>query len=100
MTLIKTSVTEPRHDRALAYLLLRITMGTNICIHGVSRLIRGPASFAHSLLPLFHKTFLPGWSVLAFGWMLPWLESSLGLLLPPGLRTRLALVAGQGCLLL
>jgi len=34
VTLTKTSVAEPRHARALAYLLLRTTMGTNICIHG------------------------------------------------------------------
>jgi thiosulfate dehydrogenase [quinone] large subunit len=90
---------EAQGNGALAYFLLRITIGTNICMHGVSRLLGGPASFAHSLLPLFQKTFLPGWSVLALGLSLPWFETILRLLLLLGLRTRLALIAGSVLLL-
>ena len=86
---------ESQRDVASAYLLLRITIGTNICIHGVSRLLAGPASFAHSLLSLFQKTPLPGWSVFAFGLALPWLEAVLGALVLLGLRTRFALIAGS-----
>lgn len=82
-------------DGAYAYLLLRLTIGLNICIHGISRLLAGPASFAHALVPMFQKTLLPAWSVLAFGLTLPWLEAILGLLLLPGLQTRPALIAGS-----
>lgn len=87
-------------DRTLAYLLLRTTIGMNIAIHGVSRLLTGPGSFAHSLIPLFQRTLLPVWSVLAFGLALPWLETILGLLLLLGLGTRLALIGGSLLLVL
>jgi thiosulfate dehydrogenase (quinone) large subunit len=87
--------TESQRDGAMAYLLLRITIGMNICIHGISRLLSGPSSFAHSLIPLFQRTLLPAWSVLAFGLALPWLEAVLGLLVLAGLRTRLALAGGS-----
>lgn len=86
---------ESQRDGAYAYLLLRLTIGLNICIHGISRLLAGPASFAHSLVSSFQKTPLPAWSILAFGLSLPWLETILGLLLLLGLRTRVALIAGS-----
>ena len=50
-------------DIAVAYLLLRMTIGLNIFIHGPSRLFMGVTVFAGSLVPMFAKTFLPGWSV-------------------------------------
>jgi hypothetical protein len=61
-------------DIAVAYLLLRMTIGLNIFIHGLSRLLMGVTVFADSLVPMFAKTFLPGWSVYAFGLVLPWVE--------------------------
>lgn len=82
-------------DIRIAYLLLRITLGTNICVHGVSRIFVGQSAFAHSLIPLFQKTFLPAWSVLAFGLALPWLEAILGLFLLVGMRTYFALTTGS-----
>jgi thiosulfate dehydrogenase [quinone] large subunit len=80
---------------ALAFLLLRLTLGLNICMHGVSRIAAGPATFANSLIPMFQKTPLPVWSVRAFGLALPWAEAILGFLLLLGLYTRLALVIGS-----
>jgi len=82
-------------DIAVAYLLLRMTIGLNIFIHGLSRLLMGPTVFAESLLPMFAKTFLPGGSVYAFGLALPWVETTLGLLLLLGFRTRIALVGSS-----
>ena len=82
-------------DGAYAYLLLRLTLGVNICMHGISRILAGPGSFAHSLVSLFQKTPLPIWMLLAFGLTLPWLEAILGLLLLLGLRTRAALIGGS-----
>jgi thiosulfate dehydrogenase [quinone] large subunit len=81
-------------DIAVAYLLLRMTIGLNIFIHGLSRLLMGVTVFVDSLVPMFAKTFLPGWSVYAFGLVLPWVETLLGLLLLIGFRSRICLV---GC---
>lgn len=87
--------TEDVSERVLAYMLLRITLGMNIAVHGVSRLIAGPGQFAHSLEPMFEKTFLPGWSVYTFGLVLPFVEALLGVLVLVGLQTRHALVGGS-----
>jgi thiosulfate dehydrogenase (quinone) large subunit len=89
------SVSEPKRDVAIAYGLLRVTLGLNICIHGVSRLIAGVTSFAHSLVPMFQKTPLPAWSVFAFGLVLPWAEALLGMLVLTGFRTRIGLIGGS-----
>ena len=89
----------PRKSRwrgpALAFLLLRLTLGLNICMHGVSRIAAGPATFADSIVPMFLNTPLPAWSVHVFGLMLPWAEAILGFLLLLGFCTRFALVAGS-----
>ena len=45
-----------RRGPALAFLLLRLTLGLNICMHGVSRIAAGPATFADSLVPMFQNT--------------------------------------------
>jgi thiosulfate dehydrogenase [quinone] large subunit len=85
-------------DIAVAYLLLRTTIGLNIFIHGLSRLLMGLTVFADSLVPMFAKTFLPGWSVYAFGLVLPWVETILGILLLLGFRTRIGLVGSSALL--
>ena len=82
-------------DRRLAYALLRVIVGVNLAVHGISRLLAGPRAFAASLVSLFHATPLPAWSVFAFGFVLPWVEATLGLLLLLGLATRFALVAAS-----
>jgi thiosulfate dehydrogenase (quinone) large subunit len=57
---------------ALAFLLLRLKLGLNICMHGASPIAAGPATFANSLVPMFGNTPLPAWSVHGFGLVLPW----------------------------
>jgi thiosulfate dehydrogenase [quinone] large subunit len=94
-----TGTMERNRDIALAYFLLRATVGVNIAFHGVSRILAGPANFASTLVPLFQKTLLPVWSVLGFGLALPWVEAVLGILVLAGLRTRIALI-GCGLLIL
>ena len=81
-------------DLALGYALLRITLGINIAMHGVSRILAGPATFAASLAQQFSSTVLPQFAVLGFGYALPWLETLIGLLVLVGALTRVALVAG------
>ena len=81
-------------DLALGYALLRITLGINIAMHGISRLLAGPATFVASLTQQFSSTVLPHFAVLGFGYALPWLETLIGLLVLVGALTRVALVAG------
>lgn len=81
-------------DRSLAYALLRLVLGINIAMHGISRLAMGPSSFAHGLAQLFAKTPLPAWSVFAFGICLPWAEALTGVLILAGAASRVAYVLG------
>jgi len=88
MPLQKTS------DLSLAYLLLRATLGVNILMHGVSRILSGQGHFASMLIQQFHAAPLPQSLVEAFAYALPWLEAVLGLLVLVGLFTRAALILG------
>lgn len=81
-------------DFALAYALLRLTLGINIAMHGISRVLTGPSAFAASLTRQFAGTPLPDFAVRSFGYALPWLEALIGLLILCGAFTRVALVAG------
>jgi len=80
-------------DERLAYVLLRVVVGANLMMHGVSRMIAGSGEFAAKLVMQFAHAPLPAWSVWAFGLVLPAIEGGLGLLLLIGLRTRAVLIA-------
>lgn len=82
-------------DQRLAYALLRIVVGLNLMMHGISRMLIGPGVFASKLVGQFAHAHLPVWSIWSFGMVLPAIEALLGLLLLIGLRTRAALVAGS-----
>jgi thiosulfate dehydrogenase [quinone] large subunit len=82
-------------DQRLAYALLRMVVGLNLMMHGVSRMLAGPQTFTAHLVGQFARTPLPAWSVWGFGMVLPAIEALLGLLLLIGLRTRATLVAGS-----
>ncbi|HWA95386.1 MAG TPA: MauE/DoxX family redox-associated membrane protein [Terracidiphilus sp.] len=83
-----------RNDRALAYALLRLVLGVNISMHGLSRLM-APDKFVHAIQSQFVNAPLPHFAVTAFAISLPWAEAVLGLLLVAGWRTRFALVGGS-----
>jgi thiosulfate dehydrogenase [quinone] large subunit len=87
--------TREKRDQRAAYALLRIILGVNICLHGVSRLITGGTLFSSKLAAQFAHSPLPGPLVSAFGTVLPWVEALFGLLILLGLRTRAALVGGS-----
>lgn len=76
-------------------MLLRVTLGPNISLHGVVRWTKGLHSFAESLVPLFAKTPLPPWSVFDFGYVIPILETLVGAAVLFGLQTRRAFLAGS-----
>ena len=54
----------------------------------------GTASFASALTTQFAGTPLPHFAVQGFGYVLPWAEAVIGLLILFGAFTRLALIAG------
>jgi thiosulfate dehydrogenase [quinone] large subunit len=82
-------------DEKIAYALLRAVAGTNLLMHGVSRLLAGPDGFAAHLTTQFAHSPLPEWIVRGFGTALPPIEGLIGLLLLIGLKTRWALIAAS-----
>ena len=74
-------------------------MGMSFFGHGAIRLTK-LSVFSHGMVEQFSKSFLPGWSVLVFGFVLPFLEFTTGLLLLLGLFTRFAIVSGVAIILL
>jgi thiosulfate dehydrogenase [quinone] large subunit len=81
-------------DEAVAYALLRLTIGVTMLVHGANRIARGPEQFAAGMVRDFAATILPAFQVHLFGLSLPFIEAALGVLLILGLLTRWALVVG------
>jgi len=82
-------------DIVIAYTILRLSFGANIMLHGISRLLNGRAAFLAYLTHYFeHSHLIPASSLPAFGAVLPWVETTLGLLLMLGLFSRFTLIAG------
>lgn len=84
-----------RDHRAVAYGLMRLALGVNIFGHGFFRILTGVGAFATGMAQGMEKSPLPHGMILAFGYCIPVIEVSVGLLLILGLFTRLALVAGS-----
>jgi thiosulfate dehydrogenase [quinone] large subunit len=80
--------------RELAYLFLRLTLGINILMHGLARILSGLAPFADGMAKQFAGTSIPPALVHAFAIALPWTELFIGLLILVGLWTRTALALG------
>lgn len=82
-------------DRALGYVFLRVALGLDIALHGITRLFIGTLSqFVTATVTQFQHSPLPEWQVRAFATVLPFLELGIGVLLIAGLATRWALAAG------
>ena len=80
--------------RELAYFLLRLTLGVNILMHGLSRILSGLEPFAAGMMKQFASTPLPLSLVHAFAYALPWSELFIGIAILFGLWTRPALILG------
>jgi thiosulfate dehydrogenase (quinone) large subunit len=80
-------------DRAIAYAMLRFTLGLDILMHGLVRLPHLSA-FAEATAKLFVNTPLPAFTVRLFALGLVFVETAVGLLLLLGLWTRSALLLG------
>jgi thiosulfate dehydrogenase [quinone] large subunit len=83
-------------DRKLAYALFRLSLGTNVLMHGAARIF-GPRAeaFASKTASLFSGTPLPPGPVHAFLVVLPFVEFTLGGLIAAGLFTLWALTLGS-----
>jgi thiosulfate dehydrogenase [quinone] large subunit len=82
-------------NATIAYAILRLSFGANIMLHGLSRILNGRAAFLAYLTHYFeHAHLIPASSLPAFGAVLPWVETSLGLLLMLGLFSRFTMIAG------
>lgn len=77
-----------------SYVLLRVTLGINIFMHGIVRWVAGLRGFASAFVPMFQRTPLPTWSMYGFGYVLPILEAAIGAAVFVGFRTRAALTSG------
>jgi thiosulfate dehydrogenase [quinone] large subunit len=78
----------------LAYLLFRVLLGINICLHGATRIAAGESGFAGKIESQFAHTVLPHPLIAAFAFSLPWAEAIIGCLVTVGLFTRSALTSG------
>ena len=80
-------------DYVLAYFTLRLALGVNELIHGVTRIFTGSLSaFVDLTQTQFQNTPLPVWQVRSFATVVPIAEFAIGILLILGLWTRWALV--------
>ena len=87
-------------NTVIAYTILRVSFGANIMLHGLSRILNGRAAFLAYLTHYFeHSHLVPAGMLPAFGAVLPWVETALGLLLVLGLFSRLTLIVGALVLL-
>jgi thiosulfate dehydrogenase [quinone] large subunit len=80
-------------DRAIGYLLIRLTIGASLFGHGVVRLPKLGAFHAH-MVSDFKTSYLPGFLVSVSSYALPFAELSIGVLLLAGALTRASAVAG------
>lgn len=83
-------------DHGLAFAIIRLTLGINILLHGLTRIFgpSGAEAFASKTAPQFSGTPLPSALVFAFLVAVPFVEAILGLLTALGLFTRWALALG------
>jgi thiosulfate dehydrogenase [quinone] large subunit len=82
-------------NTVIAYNILRLSFGANILLHGLSRVLNGRPAFLAYLTHYFEHAHLISPGMLpVFGAVLPWVETTLGLLLMVGLFSRFTLIVG------
>ena len=78
---------------SIIMLLMRLAVGMIFWTAGLQHLGTGIGEFVRNLLVQFAGTILPPFLIASFGYILPFLETIVGLLLLIGLFTRLAFIA-------
>jgi len=95
MSHLETGSSQKNSNIVIAYTILRLSFGANILLHGLSRILNGRPAFLAYLTHYFEHAHLISPGMLpVFGAVLPWVETTLGLLLMLGLFSRFALIAG------
>ncbi|HEV2576787.1 MAG TPA: DoxX family membrane protein [Acidobacteriaceae bacterium] len=89
-------------DQRIAYLLLRVIAGMDFFGHGFARIFTGThlGGFAHWMVGDMAKAPLPASLVLVIGYVVPWVELAVGLMLLFGVGVRFALVTALLLMLL
>ena len=80
-------------SRVLGYTTLRLAVGVAMLVHGAER-FGHVSQFADGLVKMFATTWLPRPAVLGFAYLTPPVELAIGLMVLPGLFTRLGLLCG------
>jgi thiosulfate dehydrogenase [quinone] large subunit len=95
MNPLETVSSRKASNIVIAYTILRLSFGANILLHGLSRVLNGKAAFLAYLTHYFeHAHLVPAGMLPIFAAVLPWVETTLGLLLVLGLFSRLTLIVG------
>jgi thiosulfate dehydrogenase [quinone] large subunit len=95
MNSLETVSSRRASNIVIAYTILRLSFGANILLHGLSRVLNGKAAFLAYLTHYFeHAHLVPAGMLPIFAAVLPWVETTLGLLLVLGLFSRFALIVG------
>ncbi len=92
------SSSSPPREQQWAYLALRLALGLNMFLHGVTRL-PDLGGFADGIVGTFEGSLLPAPLVEAFATTLPFVEGAIGGLLLLGLFRRQALLMGVAVML-
>ena len=89
-------------EQRVAYVMLRVVAGMDFFGHGFARIFTGTrlGGFAHWMVGDMAKAPLPANLVLAIGYVVPWAELVLGLMLLFGVGVRFALVTALLLMLL
>jgi thiosulfate dehydrogenase [quinone] large subunit len=95
MSPLETVSSRKASDIVIAYTILRLSFGANILLHGLSRVLNGRAAFLAYLTHYFeHAHLIPMGMLPTFAAVLPWVETTLGLLLVLGLFSRFTMIVG------
>ncbi len=78
-----------------AYLILRLSLGINIFLHGVVRIHKGVPLFRDIMVKEFAKSPIPVILVSGFATVLPFAEAGIGFMLVSGLFVTTAIVSGS-----
>lgn len=80
--------------RTYGYVVLRITLGVNMFVHGAVRIFGDYTGFVQWVTDSFQHTILPLTFVRIWAYVLPHIEAIIGICLLLGLFTAQALIAG------
>lgn len=89
-------------EQRVAYVMLRVVAGMDFFGHGFARIFTGThlGGFAHWMVGDMAKAPLPAGLVLVIGYVVPWVELVVGLMLLFGVGVRFALVTALLLMLL